>query len=502
MHIPQFIQNITGSNASEGMTEEQKQKILDAIAAQTSNAAPALTYTAPPAQEPKPADIQPTYDPVNAGPDAVLPGMRPITSMADRYTADAVPEDLQPTYTPPATSVPTAAPSNEAYPVYGQHKIGQSPYVKGAEGGTAQQNDEVYLKALNAYRPTDHNGRLKSAAINAGRRYLRGGGLIGAITGAVEGAVDPGVDERYQNEKDIGKTQRGLQFTYEREKQVNDQQNDQSTRNLHDAQAVKALQPPTYAPQAQHIIETTNGYIVYDPNLKKSVILRDPVNGEQAKKMSNDEELVQDPANPRVWRVFRNGKPTARTVVRDPKYGDIPSGAARTADATENNQAQTHQRQATQDTLHVSERTEDKTNAAIDKGDTRTREAAQHTGALDGARKKWMDIDAKLNDPVSGLYVRLAKAVTPGDKQNIQDKIDEWEYQKTAAAEDATRAASQLQTGFGDMIEAGPGERGLAYWKWRPFSTKQLKARVKGITPERIDAAKQAAKDRGQPVID
>lgn len=42
----------------------------------------------------------------------------------------------------------------------------------------------------------DRDGRLKSALKTAGRRFLQGGGIVGAVAGAVEGAVDPATNER------------------------------------------------------------------------------------------------------------------------------------------------------------------------------------------------------------------------------------------------------------------------------------------------------------------
>lgn len=71
-----------------------------------------------------------------------------------------------------------------------------------------------YEQDLIAPKPKDHNGRLKSALITAGRGAIAGlarGGLGGAIGGAIGGgaygAIKPSADERYAQDRDTQRDQ-------------------------------------------------------------------------------------------------------------------------------------------------------------------------------------------------------------------------------------------------------------------------------------------------------
>jgi len=469
-----------------------------------------ITYTPPPrAQDEAPPPMSPSrqaagsvpgVDPLDAqivyAPEPQTRQMAAPATMADKIMARAVPVDelTRERRIAPPTAPPVATAT-----------YGPKGQPLGAEGGADDlANNEAYLRALETYKPTDHNGRLKSAGIGAGRAYARGGGLIGAIAGLIHGAVDPGADERFANERAIATTTRAVgrgQASRTAQQKI---ENDQSEIEYRAAQA-KRLANPVYRPQ---VVPTDEGPVQVDSNGLATPITYKPQGdqpGARVKapaKPGTDKTQIRykpDPTDPdhqiaEKVTVGADGKEKA--ALASPKDDVYKVNGRWSSGASANNyQALAGQREfQNNETLkRDDERKEDKAQTRIDKAGEHKVKIGKLTGAIDGYKQTRAQIEGKITQ----LQARLAAAKTPEEKQTVQDAMDGWDYQLQKAQAEATAAASELQNAYGDVFKAGVGEKGWVFYERQPLSRSTWRVKYKNASKSSEDAWAQNMQDLG-----
>lgn len=442
----------------------------------------------------------PVYSPETSAMDETALVKRPVTTMADRYTASAVPMDEMSRARTVQPAGPEAGidlkydPATTPMVTYGSK--GQPRGVEG--GGDDLQRQQALLRAQQNYQPTDNNGRIRSALIG----FARGRGLAGV--------VDPSDDERFANERDIARTTRSVATEIGQRKAVSDLENEDVAREHQRALTDKALRGPEYAP---HYMQTAEGPVVVHGNRAEPITYQ--LGGERIKgappKGDKPTTIIQgETGRQEKWEVDADGKPSKQVAIKNERGEWLTPGATAMARATGGERGYRHERDVIGDTRHATERREDigrhtterqedKGTAQEEKQQVRREKAGKLVGSLEGARQRWIAADAK----VSELKQQAEAETDAFRKAELQDALSGWEFERGKAQKEAAESATELNTSHGDLYEAGIGDRGLAYQKARPFSVKQFRAQAKGaITKARIDAAVRAAKERGQAIVD
>lgn len=489
MHLPRSVVPYNPAQSPD-MSEEEQRRLMEAIRLQQmqqgSGRGVALddgpVYAPPPVDDPVPPVEGKAPVPYSPAP-AVADGPRMLT------------ERNRENITRPRRVGPEPPPATDPLIIRGEQ--GQPRAVEG--GGTDAEKNKAYLAALQSYKPANHNSRLKSIGLGAVRAWTRGGS---PIAGAVESAIDPSTDERFANEREIARVGRAVQTDYAQSK------------------ADKDLAKPAYEPD---ILETEQGPVYAQGPGKPAVPIYDPEGArvgpkpKAARTTAAKTEIRHDPITGKAekWTLGEEGQPDKKVE----GWGDpakdlvkvkgrwVPPSTAVTAEAISGEREYRHGRDLFEDSRHETERTEDKTTAKLEKDQNRTEKAGKVQGNFEAARQKWMAADAKISD----AKTKLQTEENSEQKIFLQNLIYDQGLERDEAQKEATTASTELSTSFGDMFESGiadkdengvPNPGRLPYVKWRPFSVKQLKQRVKGITQARIDAAIKNAKDRGQPVVD
>lgn len=469
---------------------------------------PTFQPTDPGSELQKRAAFNVSYNPQQQPANNVIqfpsPTTAPQPTMADQYMSKAVPVDqLSRPRTATTGAVNAAAPATVIYGPQGQPR---GP----ADGSLDAQ--QAYLNALEAYKPQNHNSRLKSIAIGLGRGYLQGG-LVGAAVGGVSHGIDPSLDEKYANQRDIARTSHAVAQGVAYKSAQSKLQDDESKRRLEDAQAFKALNP-TYRPTTP--ITTDQGIFDRNPDGSLKPLIdpttKKPLTHVTAQGNYEGKKYVPDPQNPNhriaeTWRFDAKGTPVAKVGEQSESLVDgawISSGQATTAKATAGQRAWERQRQATNDR----ERKSDKEQARIDKDEARRKEQGELTGAIDGANQqigmsRWQiqqlqqkqaafpkDANGKYKDPTDQIRA---------DNLDVEIRKEQDNLAKIQA--EGAKAATRLNTAHGDLYESAVGKDGFPYYKLKPFSRSAAQKQFPHAKKEQLDAAEELARKRGQDIV-
>lgn len=477
----------------------------------------------------------PVYNPPTGMMDESLVRQRPLEptpTLADQYTANAVPmeETVRPRYNAVPASVDTPLPKGvyktapnaipagadytHAYPVYGN----KAQPLRGEGGKTELENQQAYLESLNAYKPTDHNGRGKSALIDAGRAYLHGGGLVGALTGAVRGLVDPGADERYQNDVDRGRTGQAVAQGLSYQKAQSDADRAAAESDYNRAQAERELRPPVYAPET---VDTAEGLGVLNKNNATITPVYNPGTQERARKSqttTHKTEIRHDAqGKAEKWTIGANGEPDTKVEGWTDTSKDlvnvngrlVPQSTAVTAEALGGQRGYQQNRDTVKDAEHKTERQSDQEEKALKAAEDRGVKAAAIVARISKGRETAMDAEKQMEE--TRKNIEAAKAKNDVDRQQkLQDQYVGWERIRSDGLADASTAATELSQGYGDIYEAGVGTRGFAYFQAKPFSRSEWRKNYKFFPPgtsaadrKRIeDLHVEAARKMNMPIVD
>jgi hypothetical protein len=436
-----------------------------------------------------PAPQGPTYNPPATQPtlmqrtavDRFEPN--PPQTMAEKLTAGATPiED-----TTRARAVnPVTAPAG-AQVTYETKKGQQVP--TGATGGANDyENQKAYLAALEAYKPTDHNGRLKSAGVGFERGF-RNGSLIGGIMGAVRGVRDPSSDERVANEGNIARAGRSVAQEQENRKAAGEEA-------LSTAKLNKELAGPVYEPKLLETEEGPSWSVPGQPATRVTDSQTKKPLGPKPERAAKDKPEVKlfsgVGGRQEQWEVDEKGNKVKQVSVMTKDGLWVSPNAERGAQARETQRGIQNKETLKRD----AERTEDKTQARLDKWETRKEKAGSLTAKIDQTTSDWNAANAKM----SKYQQAVAKAKTPDEKTAAENALYDAEKERQKARSENVAAVTELSTVAPDVYEAGPGTQ-IGYYKVKPFSKSAAKRQFPHATQAQIDEAVQSAKDRGQPII-
>lgn len=446
----------------------------------------------PPAQDPAPAvaaaQPDPVYAPAQTG------------TMADQYMAKAVPVDQ---LTRPRIADPSAIKPAGAQVTYVTKKGQQVP--TGATGGADElENQQAYLRALEAYKPQNHNSRLASGGIDAGRAYMRGGGIVGAATGFVRGLVDPKSDEEYANEASIAKTGRAVSQEQLNRKEASDRANEATKRAQEEAATQKILYPiyepkPTQADDGTYANITPGSDVaqpIYNPPGPDGT--RTPFKGKTpAEKAGKPKigEVVGPGGRKERWELDEDGKPAKQVAVQTPDGLWVSPNSKYVGDRQGEQQKWTRNR----DTKLDNQRSEDRSQMSIDKAQARKEKAGALTAKVDSETAKWNFANKKMSE----LQGQMTREPDPTKRETLKSGpggLDYWENERAKAHDNVTGAAQELNNSYGDIYEAGPGTD-IGYYKIRPWSEKAARSKFPHATPAQIQAAKEMAAAQGQPIV-
>lgn len=397
-----------------------------------------------------------------------IPPVRPAWTAEER-TGDALPAEAPPPATRPRFNSPVAqgersrrvgeVPPPAEAPIIINGPQGQPRAVEG--GGTALEQKEAMLKALENYKPTNNNSRVRSFLIGLGHGYLRGGGLLGALQGGIEHLVDPSADEKFQRARDVNKVGGEIAGEYGRRKVASDLENAETDRLYKAAQAQRVLNP-VYKPD---VVDTPEGPV--------------SVNGTNAAPIYNRETGQRVPAKPsntrrgskiqwnaagkaEMW-VTENGVPTSKVPnwtdpsldkVKTQSGNLVPQSTDEMARATEAERQYRHTRDEIGDVRHDTEYEEGRT----DREETRT--DRQQT-KIEGRRKD----AATLIGNIEEHKAEAAQWHNLASLTKDQATKDYYESLAIGSKAKAKAAATQLREGFGDIAESGEDSSGWAYGK-------------------------------------
>lgn len=440
-------------------------------------------------------------DPAERRAKEVIEQMRqgPVYS-PDSALADAsglITREPQPTQ--PLAKYSTPEPAAAAAPAGPRVTYGPEGQPRGVEGdGDELAKQEAYLRALEAYKPENHNSRLKSIGLGAVRALTRG---QSPIFGALESAIDPTVDERFANDREIARVGRSVKGQYVQHQAAAD-------LDYRKAQAEKA-RDPEYMETAEGPVGVRGNVAtpIYDPEGQR--IKPKPSSRADKFEIRHDEQT----GRAEKWRLGEGGEPDTKVegwsdasknmVMRNGLW--VPQGTALTAEATAENRDYGRQRDVTEDQRRERERNEDQSLRSQEKFQDKLKDAGRLTGQLDGARERWKAADAK----VSQLQQRLAAETDQEKRAAMQERIDDWEFERTKAQDEAAKAAVELNTAHGDIFEAGVAEtdekgapsRGLAYYKRKPFNVKSWRTKYPKATKQQEERAIQNAIDAQMEIV-
>lgn len=180
-----------------------------------------------------------------------------------------------------------------------------------------------YLSDLQSYKPENHNSRGASIGLG-GWRGLQRGGIVGGLMGLVSHAIDPSEDERFHNEREIGRTTGELGQRLGLRRADLEMQGMEAEAELRRANAVKALQPPK--PDYQRV-EGDDGYYQYDPMNPTAPALKLPIPAKQKTQPERNAQIVT--------RTNPDGSEDVLYIERDPTTGKpiampVPAGTGGT----------------------------------------------------------------------------------------------------------------------------------------------------------------------------
>ncbi len=488
----------------KALTEEEERLLMEQASRQAgpryAPTPPGLNDATPPAVK-APTPIYSPSEPILDESALIKRPTQPYPASVNPVTGTMSAEDRMAITRPriataAAPVAPTVAPASGSMPVYGAH--GQP---LGAEGGDDFENQQTHLRALQTYKPTDNNGRVKSAllAFSRGFQGVPGHSLL-------SGLIDPSLDEQYANEREIARVGRGVQTEMASRKAQSALADDVVDRDYKRAQAQRVLNP-VYAPI---VVDSDKGAMLVDRSKGVANPVYDP-QGNAVKKTAKPGATkyeVRHNAETGVaekWQIGANGEPDKKVegwsdpaknlVKRDGMW--VPQGTALTASALGEQRQYGRNRDVKLDTRHELERAEDKTQIQQDKLSVRKEKAGKLVGSLEGARTRWIAADAK----VSELNQRMQAETDPDKKQSLADLISRWEYDRSIAQREAADAATELGNSHGDLFEAGIGDRGLAYYKRKPFNVKTWRTKYPKATAQQEAAAIQNATDMGMEIV-
>lgn len=379
-------------------------------------------------------------------------------------TTDEVPGSvLVPRPTQPLLSVPSPLSVSVTGLIYDEHGRPLKPSFIDPSSDRALKTREEYIQALEQYKPENHNSRLRSAAITAGRGALAGlregpGGAIGgALFGGVEGLVDPSSDEKYAKRRDIGIAESEVSRDLQTRKHMSDLADAEAERQLKAAQAIKALQGPSYKPDV--MMDNENYLQSIDAVSGVAKPVTDGKGNRIKGKVNSTHEWRNDPftGKAELWQVTPGEAdkkiPSAVDAHRDlikTEFGWVNPNTALSADATAENRNWTRAHTLQTEEERRQERQQDLGFRRGDKDDARREKAAALASEMEAANAE------------SVKWATMAKGVTdPKDR-------DYYNAQAQAEKDKALAKAKAIQEGYGDIYEAGPGDGGWPYAKPKP----------------------------------
>lgn len=492
MQMPRFL-----TKAAPQLSEEEQRRLLAQVQANSEQ-----PKFAPPMAPPEPVVAEPPQQPGPTFQPTVLTDRnreaitRPRTVAPPEDVAAPAPGDpamgtRERTVTPPAVAPP------------GPHVIyGDEGQPRRAEGGeTDYDRDQAYLQALQRYKPENHNSKLRSAGLGFARglQGFKGQSLLGSL-------IDPAADERFANEVEIGRVGRSVEEERASRASASKAQSEEQDRKLKDAQAQKALRDPTYAP---HYLDTDQGPMVANGN--QATPIYNPEGkavGPKAKPARTKVFFNAENGHAETWSVDDDGKKREMISGSDPKQDLVKrdgmwvgQGTALTAGALEGNRKYQRGRDTMEDNRRATERTEDQTQKNMDRGEQRRTASAKLVGAIEGGRNRAEAATKKINE----LKTQLAQETNPQNKLVLQQSLDGWKYEREKALNEATSAASELNSGYGDMYESGPGEQDSEGAQWpyvkkRPLSFNAWKKKYPRATKAQEEAWRANAAAAGMDV--
>jgi hypothetical protein len=201
-----------------------------------------------------PAQIDPSLAvPQDAKPPLSLPPPKlqlPVTTPAVVDGQQRVAEVLPPATRPHTVSPPLELPRDGSYePIRYDDATGQAinnqvrPRIANPTDYSINRLKQMEVEGT----PQDRNGKLKSVGLGILHGFERGG-LAGAASGGIYGGFRPNWDERIGQENDLEaeRGRAGRLLTLDKATQGMESQKIEDVYKR--AQAIKALQPPTYAP--------------------------------------------------------------------------------------------------------------------------------------------------------------------------------------------------------------------------------------------------------------
>lgn len=382
----------------------------------------------------------------------------PLTTTSEEPGSVLVPRPtapLIPVKGPPGVSVTGL--------IYDEHGRPLKPSFIDPTSDRALKTREEYIQALEQYKPQNHNSRLKSAAITAGRGALAGlregpGGAIGgALFGGVEGLVDPSSDEKYAKRRDIGIAEHEVARDLQTRKHLSDLADAEAERQLKNAQAIKALQGPSYKPDV--MMDNENYLQSIDAVSGVAKPVTDGKGNRIKGKTNSTHEWRNDPftGKAELWQLTPGEAdkkiPGAVDAHRDlikTDFGWVNPNTALSADATAENRNWTRAHTLQTDAERRQDRQEDLGFRRGDKDDARRQKAAALAVELEAANAE------------SVKWTTMATSATD------QKDRDYYNAQAKAEKEKAFAKAKEINEGYGDVYEAGPGDGGWPYAKPKP----------------------------------
>ncbi len=376
-----------------------------------------------------------------------------------------------PGLTPELTPRPTQPLIREALPpshsvtglVYDEHGRPLKPGFIDPSSDRALQTREQYIQALEQYKPENHNSRVVSGLITAGRGALAGlregpgGALGGGLAGLGIGLADPTSDEKYAKRRDLAVAQGELSHDLDFRKHTSDLATAEAERQLKTAQAIKDLQPTTYKPDVipdnqgyLQSIDTTSGVAKPVTDAKGN-----PIKGKQ----NSTHQWRNDPftGKAELWQITPGeadkkipGAVDAKQDLIKTDHGWVKPDVAVMADATAENRNWIRDHTLQTDAERRQNRQEDLGFRRGDKEDARREKAAGLATELEAANAesvKWAGMAKATDDPDHRAY---------------------YNAQAQAEKDRAFAKAKEINEGYGDIYEAGPGDGGWPYAKPKP----------------------------------
>jgi hypothetical protein len=422
------------------------------------------------------------------------------------------PEDSLPSIFKPKPADPTAPPPAAPQFELDRHGRPKPPATYSADPTEAIKQKVQYIQALQSYKPENHNRRLTSALITAGRGALQGfaaggpgGALFGAAAGGIQGAVDPSTDEQYSKQQAIRKARSGIAWDQQQRQLDADYDSAMAENKLKAAQAGNLLDLPErergrqWEAMRKDLVDVYNSAAEYDPakqpgfaNALKSFGIDAP-----AKTRAKKTQLVIDQKTGEARVVTTDqtsGAATAAPVMQDEK----PLVTTTAPMMAQERQASTQEFQQEQQGRSQGFQREQQQgrqlygNERFNQRQQQQRQDAQQklTGNVNGVISGLGLIDSQIS--------QIESKGTPEPGSDDAKQLAGLKKNRALLVQRGASNAAQLNA-LGD-VEAGVGERGFPYIKARPGRQQQSGVRS-GVTEQAIrDAAKAKGLDPDKAV--